>query len=282
MDTIFIVDDQENIVNILSEILTSHDFRVIGFTNANDCLTRLRDETPDILLTDLRLLPGPQDGLDLIRTIRAQSKDFPIIAVTGYAENYREKLATLEIPILEKPFPRFGKDGKSDFIQIIKDKISSYRTDYSWKQEEKPLIEELCLVQQNLLAVLEKNPEHFYILSPFKFEEIVAELLNKYGFDIEMTGKTWDEGIDFFAIKYDVVRSIYVVQCKRYKRERRVGISEVRELFGVKNDFGSTMALMATTSFYTKPSKIFEEKHKWEIELKDYDDLVRLLKQRPR
>jgi restriction system protein len=124
---------------------------------------------------------------------------------------------------------------------------------------------------------LERDPSAFYSLDPFKFEEVVAELFAEQGYEIQLTGKSWDGGVDFFAIKRDLVSSLYVVQCKRYKRERKVGVSEVRELYAVKNSFAATKGLLATTSFYSKPARLLEEKHKWELELKDYNDLLSLL-----
>ena len=276
MINVYIVDREKGIVDLLSKSLSDHGYDVPGFYSPHECLEKLRDETPDVLLTDIRFSPGPQDGLDFIRTIRSQSYYFPIIAFTAY-DAYQEKLAQMGVPVVHKSFEFIDA-----LVKLIEDKISDYRTEFSWRQEEKPLIQKVSLINNDLLSILETDPEQFYVLDPYKFEEGVAELLEKYGFGIEMTGKTWDEGVDFFAVKKDILTNLFIVLCKRYKRERLVRIGEVRELYGIKGHFAATKALMATTSFYTKPSRVFEEKHKWEIELKDYHDLLKLLKDRPR
>ena len=78
----------------------------------------------------------------------------------------------------------------------------------------------------------------FSKLSPHDFEQLIGDLLVSLGFEVERTPKTLDGGIDLIA----VLRSEdpfgveseehWVVQTKLY-RDKRVGISFIRETFGL-------------------------------------------------
>jgi restriction endonuclease/response regulator receiver domain-containing protein len=280
MNQVFWLDDDAQYLEHASRGLAATiGLDVRTFTNASALLSETRDTAADALIVDLRLGPGTQDGLDVVRTFRSLDKNLPILVVSGFGgePGIREKLSALGVPLVLKD--GLELDGIKSWLV---DASGLYRTELSWEQIRPPLVSEIINASGELLSLLEKDPSLFYALDPFKFEEVVGDIIAKYGFDIEMTGKTWDGGIDFFAIKRDLSRSLYIVQCKRYKREKLVRVGEVRELYGVKTDFQASNALLVTTSYYTSASRKFEEKHKWEIDLKDYDQLVALLRERPR
>jgi HJR/Mrr/RecB family endonuclease len=50
-------------------------------------------------------------------------------------------------------------------------------------------------------------------------------------------------------------------------------VGVVRELYGVKVAQGATKAIMATTTYFTKPAKTFQHQHKWELDLADFKTL---------
>lgn len=54
-----------------------------------------------------------------------------------------------------------------------------------------------------------------------------------------------------------------------------IGVSTVRELYGVKVDDGATKAILATTTYFTPDAKQFFDKHRWELEPRDFDDIHR-------
>lgn len=70
-----------------------------------------------------------------------------------------------------------------------------------------------------------------------------------------MTPETRDGGYDILAVSKDVdgskLRTSYIVECKKYRSDRRVGISVVRELLQVKAEKSASHAVIATTSDFT-------------------------------
>jgi transposase len=59
---------------------------------------------------------------------------------------------------------------------------------------------------------------------------------------------------------------------------RKVDVTLVRSLLGVKVDDPSTKAILATTSRFTEDAREFCRRNTWELELRDYDGIVDWLK----
>ena len=114
----------------------------------------------------------------------------------------------------------------------------------------------------------------FEDLSPRQFEEFIAEIWSRFGFSVELTKSTRDGGYDVVAVSDAPARLKFLIECKRWKKESKVSVSIVRGLYGVKLRTGSSKAIIATTSSFTKPASLFLESHPYELEGRDYDDLI--------
>lgn len=77
MKTILIVDDDQNINNMLSEVLEKEGFRVLRAFSGSEALLVLEQRTPDLILLDL-MLPGVC-GEDVLKKIRG----IPVIVVSA-------------------------------------------------------------------------------------------------------------------------------------------------------------------------------------------------------
>jgi DNA-binding response OmpR family regulator len=82
MFDILIVDDQPCVRALLAEELVDEGYRVEGLGDAESVRTRLRITRPDLVLLDL-YLDGP-DGWDLLRDIKRQAPELPVVMVTAY------------------------------------------------------------------------------------------------------------------------------------------------------------------------------------------------------
>jgi PAS domain S-box-containing protein len=83
---ILIVDDEEAIINLTSELLERTGYTTTTSTDSNEALT-LFLETPnafDLLITD-QTMPG-LTGIELSRRISSERVDLPIILCTGYSK----------------------------------------------------------------------------------------------------------------------------------------------------------------------------------------------------
>ena len=87
-------------------------------------------------------------------------------------------------------------------------------------------------------------------LSPYEYEEYVAEELRQEGFtEVDTTPKSGDFGADVLA--KDGERRV-CVQCKRYAPGHPVGVKAVQEIYSAKAYYGCDDAYLYTPSDYTK------------------------------
>ena len=111
-------------------------------------------------------------------------------------------------------------------------------------------------------------------VSPRACEEVVAELFDGFGYQVELTKRTRDGGRDVVAIRHTTIKSDkYLIECKHWRD--KVGIGVVRELLGVGAEEPHSGLILASTSGFTADSKLFAERERvrWTLSLKDRDDI---------
>ncbi len=79
-----VVDDDRAIRWVLERALAQPDLEVECIDRADMALSRLLDDPPDVLVTDIRM-PGI-DGLDLMSRIREVHPDLPVIVMTAHSD----------------------------------------------------------------------------------------------------------------------------------------------------------------------------------------------------
>jgi len=82
-EKIFVVDDEEDILELVNFVLSKENYRVQKYVTGEDLLKAVKADKPDLLLLDL-MLPGI-DGFDICKIIKNDDKlsDIPIIMLTA-------------------------------------------------------------------------------------------------------------------------------------------------------------------------------------------------------
>jgi hypothetical protein len=137
-----------------------------------------------------------------------------------------------------------------------------------------PIIDVATAVDKKLIEHFAQHPEGLRTIDRRRFEELVAELFVGFGYIVELTARTRDGGRDVIAVRDREVRTRYLIECKRPDPGRVVGIRPVRELYGVKEDDRATKAILATTAYFSRDALLFFERHKWELEPRDFKGLM--------
>jgi len=139
-----------------------------------------------------------------------------------------------------------------------------------------PVVAPLIVTANDLLIEkLKRRPDDLFRISPRQFEEVVAELLSDMGMEVELTPATHDGGMDILAyMKTEIGKFLCLVEAKQHNRNRPVGVGLVRTLYGTLMDHQATTGMLVTTSRFASPAKAFQEKHKYQLSLKDYGDVV--------
>ncbi len=104
---VLLVEDEPEVRRIIRLELTTLGYPVIEASNGREAAALL-DNVPEIavLITDA-VMPGTTGGSALARHARSLRRDFPVLLITGYADDdVLADIADLDVPILRKPFAR--------------------------------------------------------------------------------------------------------------------------------------------------------------------------------
>jgi restriction system protein len=137
--------------------------------------------------------------------------------------------------------------------------------------EYRQVIVSASSANDEIMRILKKDPTVVWKLPPRKFEEIVAEILNKQGFQVELTPASGDGGVDIYAARKDGLgQFLYLVECKRYVPPSKVGVEIVRSLYGVLQVQKATAGAIVTTSYFTKGAEAFQREIQHQMYLHNY------------
>lgn len=84
MQNVMIVDDEEDIVQLMSETLDLWGYRPITACNGEEALERFKETPIDLVITDLKL--PKMDGVRLLDRIKELDDATEVILFTGYPE----------------------------------------------------------------------------------------------------------------------------------------------------------------------------------------------------
>ena len=81
---VWIIDDDRSIRWVLEKALEKQAFQIRSFENADGIMAQLEQETPDAIISDIRM-PGI-DGLELLQKIQAKHPEVPVIIMTAHSD----------------------------------------------------------------------------------------------------------------------------------------------------------------------------------------------------
>ena len=82
-DKILVVDDEQSMTQFLSIVLRKEGFHVTAVSNGKDALERVKSDTYDVVITDIKM-PG-MDGIQLLNQIKKHDPSLPVVIMTAYA-----------------------------------------------------------------------------------------------------------------------------------------------------------------------------------------------------
>ncbi|PMN48549.1 nitrogen regulation protein NR(I) [Vibrio lentus] len=81
---VWVVDDDSSIRWVVEKTLSSADIKCETFADAESVLLALERQTPDVLVSDIRM-PGI-DGIELLHQVHQRSPDLPVIIMTAHSD----------------------------------------------------------------------------------------------------------------------------------------------------------------------------------------------------
>lgn len=204
-DKILIIEDEQNISNFISTVLSSNHYDTLVASSGAEALSMISSHCPDLIILDLGL--PDMDGLEVLRQVRSWS-NLPIVVVSARTHE-NDKVTALDLgadDYLEKPF------GTSELLARIRAAIRHTRTTLQndgIAQSGKFSVGELTIDYDKHHVLVEGNDVHL-TLNEFK----IVALLGKYA------GK---------VLTYDyLIREIWGPKAKTDNQILRVNMANIR------------------------------------------------------
>ena len=102
-DKVLVVEDEQNISNFISTVLTANDFDVLVAQTGAEAVSMITSHCPDLIILDLGL--PDMDGMNILKEVRSWSS-LPIIVVSARTHEH-DKVMALDLgadDYIEKPF----------------------------------------------------------------------------------------------------------------------------------------------------------------------------------
>lgn len=139
---------------------------------------------------------------------------------------------------------------------------------------------EVSELNKELISYFARHPEQLRSVQPRQFEKIIFEILLDRGFDVRLTRMGGDEDRDILAVFKSPSQGdvLTIVECKRWRPERKVGIAVVeRFLYVMDKKDKAHYGIIATTSYFSRNTEPIAREWSQKLKLRDFNDLVKWL-----
>ncbi|MWD29496.1 response regulator [Aquicoccus sp. SCR17] len=106
MSDILIVDDERDIRELISDILEDEGFATRLAGNSEEAMSAINVEPPALLILDIWLKDSRMDGIDILKTVKRDNPDVPVVIISGHG-NIEIAVAAIKqgaYDFIEKPF----------------------------------------------------------------------------------------------------------------------------------------------------------------------------------
>lgn len=81
---ILIVDDEDDLRNLLSHVLSTHGYEIQSASNGEEAISKLKQQTFDLALLDIQM--PKMSGIQVLQFIKEHASTTKAIMLTGYAD----------------------------------------------------------------------------------------------------------------------------------------------------------------------------------------------------
>lgn len=106
MGDILITDDERDIRELISDILKDEGYTTRLAGNSDQCMAEIAKEAPALMILDIWLKDSRMDGIDILKTVKREHPDIPIVIISGHG-NIEIAVAAIKqgaYDFIEKPF----------------------------------------------------------------------------------------------------------------------------------------------------------------------------------
>lgn len=106
MSDILIVDDERDIRELIGDILEDEGYATRLAANSQEAMAEINAEPPALLILDIWLKDSKMDGIDILKTVKRDNPDIPVVIISGHG-NIEIAVAAIKqgaYDFIEKPF----------------------------------------------------------------------------------------------------------------------------------------------------------------------------------
>ena len=136
MSDILIVDDERDIRELISDILEDEGYVTRRAGDSDAAMSAIAAEPPGLLILDIWLKDSRMDGIDILKTVKRDYPDVPVVIISGHG-NIEIAVAAIKqgaYDFIEKPF------NIDQLMVVIRRGMETSRlrriTTISWRSEE--------------------------------------------------------------------------------------------------------------------------------------------------
>jgi CheY-like chemotaxis protein len=294
--SVLLVDDEPAFLEAATRLLHDDRFEVLSASNSSEAVSKATASDIAVAVIDLHMGGDHTAGLDLAKTLRQVSPTTKLVFLTGTMNQGRSRADALGLS--DVPWVQKALHGSSQSFQDLLSSLIDSRsvaalgplanqseptetaTDAIGSGDDGSLTSPggasvflLDTVDVLLYQAIQREPQLLHTLNWRTFERLLADVMETFGYQVELMAGTQDGGVDIVALRKDEDWGVhrYLLQAKRWNDH--VGVEPVKQLMFEHIDRRATKSCLATTSRFTKGAWRVAANYKWQLELRDYDGI---------
>ena len=180
MKTIWIIDDDKSIRWVFEKALARTEMEFKTFSSTPEALNALDDETPQVIVSDIRMPNG--SGLDFLQVVKQRLPDVPVIIMTAYSD-LESAVAAFQGGAFEYLAKPFDVDQAIEVIRRAVDESRHQAPEVSAVEETPEIIGQAPAMQEVFRAIGRLSRSHATVLINGESgtgKELVASALHRH------------------------------------------------------------------------------------------------------
>ncbi len=180
MKPIWIIDDDKSIRWVFEKALARSEIEFKTFASTSDALNALDHETPQVIVSDIRMPNG--SGLDFLQVVKQRLPDVPVIIMTAYSD-LESAVAAFQGGAFEYLAKPFDVDQAIDVIRRAVEESQHQNTEAPVAEETPEIIGQAPAMQEVFRAIGRLSRSHATVLINGESgtgKELVASALHRH------------------------------------------------------------------------------------------------------
>jgi PAS domain S-box-containing protein len=131
---LLLVDDEPLNLKLYDKMLKDHEFQIITAINGQDCIDKVREHYPDLILLDWNM--PVMDGIEALEILKKDdaTKDIPVLMITGVMTSSEDLVFAMSIgaiDFLKKPFDKLELSARVRNILLLSETLKTLKNQNS-------------------------------------------------------------------------------------------------------------------------------------------------------